>query len=361
MRELVEKGLIVKHLAGSHAYGTNIATSDTDYRGIFVAPYKYQVSPWHTIGEWEDTSEEDTKYYEFTKFMTLLIEQNPNIVESLWVEEKDIVQSSPAYEYLRGRRDELLSSKVAFTYSGYAMAQLKRIKGHAKWIMNPQPEREPRQIEFLSLLQDFTNEKNFHYTVMSAKKDNEYGVFVNYGQNVFGVYFPGAIPGKLYISPLQRKCIRPDGSLAFYEFKEGERETFQLLRLVKYNAEEYGRAKDTHTNYWTWQKNRNKARSDLEQKHGFDCKHALHLVRLLKTGKEILTEGVVRVKRQDFKELLAIRNGEWSYEKLLNWAAEIDDEIQNTLYPKTQLRKEVDKNLAAEILMAVQEMKWKTQ
>lgn len=36
--------------------------------------------------------------------------------------------------------------------------------------------------------------------------------------------------------------------------------------------------------------------------------------------REILTEGVVRVRRPDAEELLAIRHGAWTYERLVEWA-----------------------------------------
>lgn len=158
-REMLADGLIVKHLAGSKAYGTSLPTSDTDIRGIFCADEVYHRSPWYTINEISIPEEEDTKFYELSKFMTLLVDQNPNILETLWVDDSTIIESSPAYEYLRSRREDLLSSKTAFTFSGYALSQLKRIKGHNKWINNPQQVDPPRQIDFFSLVQNFTDEK----------------------------------------------------------------------------------------------------------------------------------------------------------------------------------------------------------
>ena len=55
--------------------------------------------------------------------------------------------------------------------------------------------------------------------------------------------------------------------------------------------------------------------------HG-NCKHAYHLVRLIKMAEEILTTGKVIVKRPDREDLLSIRNGAWSYEKLISFAEE---------------------------------------
>jgi hypothetical protein len=45
--------------------------------------------------------------------------------------------------------------------------------------------------------------------------------------------------------------------------------------------------------------------------------------------KEILTTGQVRVKRDDAEELLSIRNGAWSYEKLIDWADKMDGEMDS--------------------------------
>jgi hypothetical protein len=79
--------------------------------------------------------------------------------------------------------------------------------------------------------------------------------------------------------------------------------------------------------YEDWKANRNPARAEMEARFGYDGKHACHLVRLMKQAKEILETGKVIVKRSDAAELLAIRNGAWSYEKLIEWAEQQDKEL----------------------------------
>lgn len=133
-QELMKDNLLVRHLGGSHAYGTSLPTSDVDYRGIFCADPVNVRTPFFPVREAEVQDEEDTKYYELAHFMKLCLDCNPNIVETLWVDDEDIVVRTPAYDLLRENREALLSSKVAFTFSGYALAQLKRIKGHNKWL-----------------------------------------------------------------------------------------------------------------------------------------------------------------------------------------------------------------------------------
>ena len=68
-----------------------------------------------------------------------------------------------------------------------------------------------------------------------------------------------------------------------------------------------------------WKKERNPERAKLEASFGYDGKHAMHLVRLSRTCKDLLTTGKLVVRRHDAEELLAIRNGAWKFEDLVVW------------------------------------------
>lgn len=59
-------------------------------------------------------------------------------------------------------------------------------------------------------------------------------------------------------------------------------------------------------------------RKALVDKHGYDTKNAAHCVRLLRMGIEFLIDGVLYVDRshKDGPELLEIKRGEWSLEKV---------------------------------------------
>lgn len=343
---MMASNTLVKHLAGSLAYGTNLPTSDVDYRGIFCADPINLLTPFFPVREVEDTEEEDTKLYELSHFMKLCLDCNPNIVETLWVEENDITFRTPAYDFLRQHRSELLSSKIAFTTSGYAIAQLKRIKGHNKWITNPQKEEPPRQCDYLSMVQYFGEEKVFKFDPYKFQNDHR---LVPYGADIFGVY---PAPGyQLFES--ERFTLNKN-------FDESNRHEFGApLMIVKFNRREYDLKKEQHKNYWSWKNKRNEARSELEEEFGYDTKHAMHLVRLLRMGKEALEDGVIQVKRHDAQELLDIRHGKWTYEECVAYAENMDALIRNELYHKTSLPKRPNLHRAAEILMKTQEIAWK--
>jgi predicted nucleotidyltransferase len=345
-QELMRDNMLVKHYAGSHAYGTNIASSDVDFRGIFLADPINIRTPFFPIKEVDDTTEEDTKFYELFQFMKLTLDCNPNVVETLWVAEQDVVHSTPAYQMLREAAPKLLSSKIAFTTSGYALSQLKRIKGHNKWINNPQPERQPQQVDFVSLVHNFTGEKMFKVNL----RDYHFGHrLVPFSGDTFGVY---AQPGK---SPFNIETG------ALNDDFEGDSHTAGTpLFIVKFNRAVYASAKENWEHYWEWKKNRNKSRSVLEEQFGYDTKHAMHLVRLLRMGAEALETGVLNVRRPDAAELLTIRNGAWTYEQVVEYAEMMDNHVRTVLYPKTSLPKRPDIKLAAQLVMDVQDAMWTT-
>lgn len=345
-QDMLATNKIVSHLSGSLAYGTNLPTSDRDVRGIFFVDREFHLSPWHTCGEVNVGDEEDTKYYELSKFMMLLVDQNPNIVESLWIRIEDCFGVTPAYELLRSVRQELLSSKCKFTYAGYAHEQMKRIRGHERWINNPQPVEPPHQVDYLTLVQDFTTWVDCPMTELVKELRVGFSA-VPYGNNIFGLYVD---PG--------RELYANDGRFLLNRGEPHWHKNKEPNLIFKFNEQEYRKALDDHTNYWHWKNNRNIKRSALEEKFGYDTKHAMHLVRLLRTGYEILTEGVVHVYRPDAKELLDIREGKYSYEGILEYAQELEAKVEEA-YKTTSLRRHVNVNKAAELVNELLDMCWR--
>lgn len=68
--------------------------------------------------------------------------------------------------------------------------------------------------------------------------------------------------------------------------------------------------------------------NEYDKKVGYKCKHAMHMVRLLRMAVEILQEGQVKVLRSDADELLAIRYGEWTYSDCLLYLEKMDAEVE---------------------------------
>ncbi len=72
-------------------------------------------------------------------------------------------------------------------------------------------------------------------------------------------------------------------------------------------------------------------RPELTTQHGFDVKAAMHAVRLLGEGIELMRDEFIRFPRPNVEELRSIRRGEWSLDKLCSHVsilmAELDDAV----------------------------------
>lgn len=341
--QLMKDGMMVKHYAGSHSYGTAIESSDVDFRGVFCADPVNILTPFFPIREAEDQLEEDTKLYELRHFMKLALDCNPNIIETLWVALDDVVFSTDAYQHLRSHREQFLSKKIAYTTSGYALAQLKRIKGHDKWINNPQPKESPKPYQFLTIVQSYSD----WVTTEQLSKFRKDHRLVPYGHNIYGVQEWGG------------HQLWDDAGNLNDNYDDLKVEDLPApVMIVKWNKEHYKTAKEKHEHYWTWKKNRNQKRSKLEEEHGFDTKHAMHLVRLLRMGVEALRDGEIVVKRPDAEELLSIRDGAWTYDELVTYAETMDKEVNDYWYAKSSLPKKPNVKLASKVLIEAQSIMW---
>jgi len=134
-KEDVDKCTIYKVISGSKSYGTDGPDSDIDIRGICISPKEY----WIGLKNFEQYQDlfNDYTIYNIKKFIKLAIDCNPNIIELLFTDEKNILFIDKYGKKLRDNKELFLSTKAKFTFSGYAIAQLKRIKLHYNHINNP--------------------------------------------------------------------------------------------------------------------------------------------------------------------------------------------------------------------------------
>lgn len=322
---------------GSHAYGTNIATSDIDMKGVAVPPREYFLGYLQRF-EQAEVDGSDFVIFDLRKFIFLAAECNPSIIEVLWTDPSDHLIVTPLGERLLSAKAEFLSQKARHTFAGYANAQLKRIRTHHRWILHP-PSAPPTRAEF-GLPERTVIPKDQLAAAQSliTKKLDEWNIdFENVadGERVAAL--------DRFAGILAEMQLHADGRFRAAGRAVGYDENF--LELL-----ERERAYRSRHNEWdqflNWKKTRNPARAALEEKFGFDVKHAMHLVRLLRMCREILEGGRVIVKRPDAEELLSIRNGAWSYEQLESWASaedqRLDEAMKRSPLPRSPDRAKLD-------------------
>ena len=332
-------------LGGSHAYGTNTETSDEDERGVVIAPLDCYFGL-NKFAQAEDKVN-DGVIYNIQKFVDLALKANPNIWDLLWSEK--IISINKLGEKLRDNRNLFLSSKARWTFSGYAFAQLKRIKTHRGYLLGNHPKAQPDPADYGI------------DTKWKMGKD-ELGAIDALADSLIDEFEEQLYKGAYAIGDDGRVTLNKERARGIIiQILTGERkeESASILNFSDEVMEIYSRVKRYHqamnewNKYKAWKEHRNKARANLEKKFGYDTKHAMHLVRLLRQGHEILELGVVNVWRSDAKDLLEIRNGLWSFTQLDDFADKMEkafDELyKTTKLPKTPNFKEAE-NLLVELI-----------
>lgn len=304
--DFVSKNLIFMSLAGSHLYGTNTEQSDIDLRGVCVPPKNVVIGFAREFTQ-HQVENEDTIVYGLSKFMNLAVECNPNIIELLFSPPECIINKNPLWDELLEHKYEFLSAKAYHTFSGYAFSQLQKISSHRRWLVNP-PTHKPTREEYG--LSETSN----------GVKELSKGIGID-----------------LY-------AVDPE-----------------LLKLLD-KEKNYKSALTLWNQYEEWKSNRNEVRLELEKKYGLDTKHASHLVRLLRMGKEILIKGDLQVRRSDAKELLEIRNGKFTYDELLKYSNDLIQELKSIYDNKKYVvQYSSDREAISDLCVELHEKYWNKQ
>lgn len=133
-------------ITGSVAYGVSNDTSDMDIVGFCMPPKELmfphlsgeipgfgtqhkrfeQYQEYHIeVKEWSKTF--DITIYSIVKFFQLTMENNPNMVDALFLPRRCVLHSTPIYEKVRDNRNLFLHKGSWPKFKGYAYSQLHKI------------------------------------------------------------------------------------------------------------------------------------------------------------------------------------------------------------------------------------------
>jgi hypothetical protein len=329
----LKKHTILLSICGSRAYGTFTDTSDIDVKGVAIPPKEYifgiqkfeQAEGTDNMNVFLDCFGESEKeiirktklegsIYDVRKFIKLATESNPNIFDVLFSRDEEIVCENLMGAKLRDNAKLFLSAKAYWSFAGYSASQMKRIKLHRRYLLNP-PTHKPTRQEFgLTDNPDIPTEQREAAFSIVRKQMDSWQFDFNMLQETDRLHITSQIEN--YLSDI---LITQDKSwisaARITGFSDNVIELLDKERRYHSSMSEY-------KSYETWKTNRNPERAALEAKFGFDTKHGMQLFRLLKQCREILETGECNVWRGgiDAEELLAIRYGSKSYDELVEWS-----------------------------------------
>lgn len=343
------KKTIFKGIIGSQAYGTNIPTSDIDYKGVYMQDIADLISfnyrEQYEVGK-------DECYYEVRRFIQLLGTANPTVLEMLFLPADCIVEKTKEFDVLYANRHKFLTKKCLNSFGGYAVAQIKKARGLDKK-MNWEMNRVTRKgvMDFCYVITPLGTRPLKDW--LAYQKGNHcwqqnYGVSaINNARDLYMIY-------------------PSDGELGYHGIVNLD-ETSNDLRLssipkeemvrgsvMTYNKDGYTRHCKDFREYSEWLEKRNTQRYVDTNEHGqkIDGKNLMHCRRLLDMAIEIANEGNVSVRRPNREELLKIRRGEVKLDEIID-KAEQDVKGLDCIYQESSLPEDVDQDFLNDLLLEI--------
>ena len=399
IEEAKKRGLIgYTYKRGSHSQNLNGPDSDEDFGGVYFAPYDDILGLGENYQEEISDEKHDETYWEFGKWMSLIAKGNPSALESLFVPQSMVVgRINPQIMSVIKKRDQFISKEVVKALAGYAFNQIKKARGLGKKIVNPVTERK----DVLDFCYTFKGQGSQPMKEFLAENglDQKYCGLVNIPNmpNTYGVYYDwaayfkfenkleeaeedrfkdwadedgkghkigkykskwahrfsvsdwdklkeriknkeffgysGIVKPCIYMFPdgvnVAGECVEESNTVRLSSIPKGERP----ICFMTYNKDAY-----------TCQKRYSKA-----VEAGYNQKNMCHCIRLLTMAKEISEGKGFNLWRTDDRDfLMGIKNGDYTYEYLIDYAEKLLKEVEENL-PKCNLPDHVDKEYVSKL------------
>lgn len=413
--------IVYEYIRGSHAYGTNVETSDQDIGGVFICPSDMLMGLRENYVEQVDDERHDTVYYELGRWMELLMKSNPNALESLFVPEGCIVGNvHPAVQMILDNRDKFVTKACLPALLGYGFAQIQRARGLKKKIN--MPENFQRK-DILDFCYTFKNQGSQPIKEFLEKNnlDQKYCGLVNIPnmKDMYGVYYDFASYFKFEVFDKSDDwTLNPDEenkillteesfqnwcfdmryrTVAYDKFMDYDyvvktynriinkeffhysgivhpdditkSNTIRLSSIPKnevpicfmiYNKDAYEVHCRDYKEWLEWKTNRNPVRYENNKGHNYDSKNLMHTIRLMEMGVELAEGKGFNVRRtgDDVKHLLDIRNHVMSYEEIMKEAEDLKAKFDEAV-KNTKLPEQIDTEYVNNLLLEARKIAYK--
>lgn len=270
---------IFKMQFGSHVYGTNLPSSDQDFKGIFIPSPKdiilgrgkETINTSTNPGASKNTAEDtDLEMFSLKQYMKLLLEGQTVALTMLFAPAHNILISSPIYEEIIANRHKFLHKGIS-AFAGYCRQQANKygIKGSR--------------------------------VAASRAATNFFEIFVarNPSTKLRDIWelIETTFTGLEHCEFINAKDTR---MLSICDRKVQEHVTVkEVHRIYKHLFDEYGHRA-----------------LQAESQQGVDWKALQHAVRVASEAKELLLHHTITYPRPDSPLLLQIRKGELPYQQV---------------------------------------------
>lgn len=351
-------------IRGSHAYGTNLPTSDTDYCGVFIQ--KLDDILGYSYVEQINDDKNDIVIYEIRRFLELIAKNNPNILELLNSPEDCIIYKHPSFDDILKNRSSFITKLCAASFAGYASAQIQKASGQDKkqnWEKDRMLRKNPLDFCYLHKgeksipLSDFFDEKGIDQRFCGLSKmphsKDLYSLFYDFkAEDSNGETNPLGFRGIAFenSNDIRLSSIPLDCSRQNY------------VGYVSYNKDAYMQHCNDYKSYQEWLEKRNDQRWVDVKSHNqkIDGKNMMHCRRLMDMAREIAEGKGINVRRGNAKDLIDIRQGKVDLSTLIEY---IKEEIKQVdiLYKNSDLPDKVDMKFIEKLLIDIRKKTYKVK
>jgi hypothetical protein len=336
-------------IRGSHAYGTNIETSDTDYAGVFIQSkndilgnsYKEQIN--------DDNN--DIVIYEVRRFLELLGSNNPTVLELLNTPEDCVIYKDPVFDMVLENRDKFITKICAKSFGGYAKQQISKAKGQDKkqnWEKGRVSRKTP--LDFCYIYDRTKAVPLTEFLKSRGTKQEDCGISkIPHCKDLYALYHD--------------RTLKREGrfkGIAFEESNELRLSSvpkeleYSFVGYVSYNKDGYSQHCRDYKSYQTWLEERNEARWVDVESHGqkIDGKNMMHCKRLMEMAKEIGEGKGIIVRRPNAQYLISIRKGEVDLQTLIDSVEEEIKEVDR-IFEESVLPDKIDENFINNLIINI--------
>lgn len=375
--------LVYKYLRGSWCHGIGVeGKSDYDYGGVFLAPKDMILGLRSSYAEQVADAKNNETYYEFGRWIELLLKSNPTALESLFIDKKFVIgEVHPVVQHIIDNREKFLSKDAFNPLIGYAITQIGKATGYNKKCNIPEDFERKDILDFCYTfknqgsqpIKDYLNERNLDQKycglVNLPNMKDCYGVYYDfaayfkfefvgngYGESeferwandmgFFNKFYDPHASNALGIDANRVRdkkffhysgIVHPDeitksNTVRFSSIPKGE----TPICFMTYNKDGYVSHCKDYKEWDEWRKKRNQIRFNDNRGYNFDAKNMCETVRLIHTGIELARDGVFNVERtwdRDF--LLSIKNHQVNYDEISNYVKEKKEEFDELLKKST--------------------------
>jgi len=352
-------GIIFEGIVGSQSYGIATEFSDMDVKGVFVQDENSILG----LGYVEQVSDakNDQTFYEIRRFLQLIGQNNPNILELLNLPEDCIIHKDPIFDLILENREKFITKNCRNSFGGYAVEQIRKARGLNKKIVNPMDPIRKGVLDFCYVAAGGKSVSVKEYLEEFGLKNKYCGlVSLDHMKYVYAVYYDK-------IAELCDKGINMGvcTALGFKGIVQDEENSNDISTssvpkgmipefVLYFNKEGYSSYCKDYREYFEWVEKRNDSRYNDNAQHGkgYDGKNLAHCHRLLDMAIEIGSGKGINVRRQNREQLLSIRRGEYDYDVLVNEAEE-KIRIMDQVFEESDLPESIDKKFVDDLLIKI--------